>query len=348
MSIPALGGGGSQALQRALLDAAERAVADELELLDGEDPAAAASGAGAAMTRAQVRRRATAGSAEIDAPLDDEAIVVELGEERRASRLEVADGWITAKRGPLETRDDPEGLHAAQPKRDADAEPLPTEPLPTEPLQTEPRVAPPRTAPRSEPGAEPKTEPESESATLERLLVVLKKTGIDFRDAYQVLREIRAGAPLPPRAELRALWVAADPSAWEERARIRDNDLRQTPVDDVIRDRSWHSAAAHDPSAARPAPTLQTVAQHTPANHAYVAELSTAEFQRLVTILGGTAPEWFWELRGHRGLRGLAERPAIARLNATRIAGTRLGAWLLAILGMALLWYIGLHTDIWW
>lgn len=380
MSIPALGGGGSQALQRALMEVAERALADELALLEGDDPAAGAgaggtNGAGATATRAQVRRRA-AGSAETQAHAQaqthaqpaDEAIVVELADGRMSERLEVAGGWITAaRRGPLETRDAP-GAGTAPP---VDQDELPTAPTaPAAAAATTPETAEPDAAETEAPSIRPAagSAPSHEPVTLERLVVVLKQTGIDFRDAYQVLREIRAGAPLPPKAELRALWAAADPAAWEERARTRatdptarpqveprqsaDTDLGRTPVDDVIRDRSWHRAAGHhDPSNAstvRSVPTLQTVARHTPANQAYVAGLSTAEFQRLVTVLGGTAPEWFWDLRGHRGLRGLAERPAIARLNTTRIAGTRLGAWLLAILGMALLWYVGAHTGTWW
>jgi len=302
------------------------------------------TGAATTAARAQVRRQAAAGSPDDTGPLldRDEAIVVELGDEQRTRRLEVADGWITtAKPGSLETRG------AAQLQRSGRSEP-------TAGAGSAARVV--QTAPKRESAGEP--------VTLERLVVVLKRTGIEFRDAYQVLREIRAGAPLPPRAELRALWATADPAAWEERARVRaaadqeapqhqvdargtDADLGRTPVDDVIRDRSWHRAAEQDP-ATTSTPTLQTITQPTSANQAYVADLSTAEFQRLVAILGGTAPEWFWALRDHRGIRRLAERPSIARLNATRIAGTRLGAWILAILGTALLWYVGVRTGTWW
>ena len=373
MSIPALGGGGSQALQRALMEAAERAIADELGSLGAEDPAATAEGqrgTAAPAPRVQVRRRAAARSSEPDAPLLDEAIVLELGDAQKPAPLEVADGWITAsKRGPLETRSatEPQGKRFGPADiKGSDHEPT----TPTGPTSTSERPAP---ADQEEPAsgtpqAAPKPESAGEPVTLERLVVVLKRTGIDFRDAYQVLREIRAGAPLPPRAQLRSLWAAADPAAWQERARGRaagsgptgldpqqqvgpqaaDDDLRQTPVDDLIRDRSWHRAADRGPGTTSSVPTLQSVSVPTPANQAYVADLSTAEFQRLVIILAGSAPEWFWELRGHRGIRGLAERPAIARLNATRIAGTRLGAWILAILGMALLWYVGLHTGTWW
>ena len=93
---------------------------------------------------------------------------------------------------------------------------------------------------------------------------------------------------------------------------------------------------------------LASIVREDPTNQAYLAGLSTAEFQRLVTILGKTAPEWFWDLRGHRGVRGLAERRVIARLNTTRIAGTRLGAWILAVLVTAMLWYLGIHTGAWW
>lgn len=438
MSIPGVGGGANQAMQRALMEAAERALADEMAMLDGEDPASAtagstagsASGTAAAAGRA-VRRRTAGNPAETNAAQLDEAIVVELGDADQPDRLEVAGGWITTpKRGPLETKGAPEpkrfsgadikdgmeteGAEGAEgAEAAARATPgagtqagRPTTPqLPTLPLvpgqQTSPPARPegasrgPAEEPAAAPGEPAPARPGQEAqrpVTLDRLIVVLKKTGIGFRDAYQVMREIHAGEPLPPRSELRARWAAADPAAWEEHARERtqgpgrqlvpaaDADLRQTPVDDLIRDRSWHRAnattaanaateeeaqarasgtpgrpggaadSAASASAAERAdrPTLQTIVRHDPVNQAYVAALSTAEFQRLVTVLGRTAPDWFWDLRGHRGLRGLAERPAIAKLNTTRIAGTRLGAWILAVLGMALLWYLGLQTGVWW
>jgi hypothetical protein len=405
MSIPALGGGSNPALQRALMDAAERALADEAALL-GEDEAAGSTsttGAGASATAARAVRRRSAGAAsEGAARLLGEAIVVELGEAGHAERLEVAGGWITtAKRGPLETRDMPNPTAqtptpaASPPTRGvptpaggapATAQGAPT-PAGSVPIGSLPTPAPPGApapsarptpaagqpaAQRSEQPIEPAGQP-GETITLDRLLVVLKKTGIDFRDAYQVLKEIHAGEPLPPRAELQARWAAADPAAWEERAHVQqsagqqsahpqsaqeamraqaDADLRQTPIDHLIRDRAWHRASGEGgpegTTGDSQAPTLQTITRLDAANQAYVAGLSTAEFQRLVTILGVNAPAWFWDLRGHRGLRGLAERPAIARLNATRIAGTRLGAWILACLGMAVLWYAGIHTDVWW
>ena len=50
-------------------------------------------------------------------------------------------------------------------------------------------------------------------------------------------------------------------------------------------------------------PTLQSVVRLDPTNQAYLAALSTAEFQRLVTVLGKAAPEWFWDLRSHGGLQ---------------------------------------------
>ncbi|WGL52386.1 hypothetical protein P5P86_00825 [Nocardioides sp. BP30] len=459
MSIPALGGGANQALQRALMDAAERAVADELGILDGETPAADTAGAATPPASRPVRRRAAGNPSDAGGQPSDEAIVVELGESGQADRLEVAGGWITAaRRGPLETKDPgeakrfsgedvrtgeedpsatrtggatPAGVpvagvaagrtqalpgHAAQGDQSeqvggrvggqaggqvgeeltalveeslageaaaADAPAQPGAPLGAplgRPGQSGGTVA---TPPATAAATDPASDPAVVDITLDRLIVVLKKTGIGFRDAYQVLREIQVGERLPPRAELRARWAAADPTAWEDRARERaqaagtqqsrpaDADLRQTPVDDLIRDRAWHranaaadsaDAAAHDPAtqtrAAGPVaadrderadgPTLQTITRQDPGNQAYVAGLSTAEFQRLVTVLGRSAPDWFWDLRGHSGLRGLAERPMIARLNTTRIAGTRLGAWILAMLGMAMLWYIGLHTNVWW
>jgi hypothetical protein len=38
----------------------------------------------------------------------------------------------------------------------------------------------------------------------------------------------------------------------------------------------------------------------------------------------------------------------IAKLNTTRFAGTRLGAWLLATAATGGLWYVGVHTGSWW
>lgn len=424
MSIPALGGGANQALQRLLRETAERALTDEQALLEGEDPTAASALAGrnaASTGRTATRRRGAGPSAEAPAQTPDEAIVVKLGDAEKAERLEVAGGWITAKRGgPLETKAAPETKRFDGPDIKGDAE----EPVAAAEGRTTTAAAPqqsaspageaPRTAvedgltglepERAEGGSEQPVEPDraaetkpapaaparprnDQAATLDRLIVVLKKTGISFRDAYQVLREINAGGPLPPKSQLQARWALADPEAWEARARTEqarssqaqpvpakgeappvrgeqaapradDADLRRTAVDDVIRDRAWRRDNP-EPEPERGTsnglsvrddarPTLQSVVRYDATNQAYIAALNTAEFQRLVTILGGNAPEWFWGLRGHRGLRGLAERPAVAKLNTTRIAGTRLGAWILAILGMALIWYLGVATGTWW
>ena len=425
MSIPALGGGANQALQRLLQETAERALADEA-LLNGEDPAVpdAAAGRNAATAGRIVRRRGTGPSPDLRAQTPDEAILVQLGDADKAERLEVAGGWITARNGPLETKPGPEPKRFDGPDVQGDAEETTAPHGRTAPARAEPQQGPssvgaaamtPGTTPGTtpapgvkgaptrsategggevdgtgrtaeatgEPGAP--TRPRSDqAATLDRLLVVLKKTGISFRDAYQVLREINAGGTLPPKAQLQARWALADPDAWEARARTEqarggesdgaptgraeqpttapaprsdDADLRRTAVDDVIRDRSWHRHTNAEPDGAGDIglvvrddarPTLQSVVRYDATNQAYIAALNTAEFQRLVTILGGTAPDWFWDLRGHRGLRGLVERPTIARLNATRFAGTRLAAWILAIVGMALLWYLGASTGTWW
>lgn len=434
MSIPAVGGGPAQGLQRALMEAAERALADEAEMLEGTGTGTA-SGAGTANAARAARRQALARAAGSDpaAPQSEEAIVVELTE-GESEALTVADGWITtARRGPLEVRGEPVPQQfAAGDVKDGEAEatgapaqsstsaataqtgqaatagqagqaaqtgqsgqaaqtgqpgettqttqPQPQpgqaqqpatagQPGPASPTLAGPPPGPtaqatqsaqpgqPAPAPPSTASQQPPTPAAAAGPSIERLIVVLKQTGIDFRDAYQVLREIRGGEPLPSRAELRAQWQAADPGAAQEHAttaperaavppaqQSRPEDL---PVDDLIRDRTWHRAAAADPDRAA-GPSLQAVVREDLASQQYVAGLSTAEFQRLVTILGGGAPAWFWELRGHRGLRGLAERPALARLNATRIAGTRLGAWILALLGMAVFWYIGVHSQIWW
>ena len=344
----------------------------------------------------------------------DEAIVVELGDREKPEDLTAVGGWITTKR-TLETKGTPEpkrfdGADIKDgPEEATDAEgrtptapvtvqPGPTAtptglPLPGESLDlfAEDVTAQPPAETAGEADEVPEapaqtqpTPPRREGASLDRMIVVLKKTGIDFRDAYQVLREINGGAKLPPKAELQARWALADPDAWEEKARTEqagrppaaapadeerterterpavraaDMDLRKTAVDDVIRDRDWHRANPDGPDRAGNGlsvraddnrPTLQSVVRLDPTNQAYLAALSTAEFQRLVTVLGKAAPEWFWDLRGHGGLRGLAERPAIAKLNTTRIAGTRLGAWIVAVAGSGALWYVGMHTGQWW
>jgi hypothetical protein len=354
MSIPAVGGGPAQGLQRALMEAAERALADEMGLLDGT-PSGTASSASTANAARAARRQATARAATSDpAALLEEAIVVELTE-GESEALTVADGWITAaRRGPLEVKGEPvpqtstpaqstQTGQTAQAGQAAPAAPAP----PTTPSQQSSAAA-----------TTPDPAPVPPGPSLERLILVLKKTGIDFRDAYQVLRQIRGGEPLPSRAELRAQWRAADPGTWQERTAVAPERAavpqaqpqprpEELSVDDLIRDRAWHRAAAADPERAA-GPSLHVVVREDLANQQYVAGLTTAEFQRLITVLGGVAPAWFWELRRHRGLRRLAERPAIARLNATRIAGTRLAAWILALLGMAVLWYVGIRSQIWW
>lgn len=413
MSIPALGGGGAQqAIQRALRDA-ERALAEELGGTDGENAAttAARAGAGGIVNRA-ARRRTAGPTADTSARGKDEAIVVELGEREKPEDLKAVGGWITTKR-TLETKGtpDPKLFDAADIKEGAEeatvdgrpaavrVTPKPGQPaaaaaqgglpLPGEPLAegttAQPTAVPADEAEEAAPDASaqaPAARPQREASSLDRMIVVLKKTGIDFRDAYQVLREINTGVKLPPKAELQARWALADPDAWEAKARTEqaprpgadaavdehkpepavargaaDADLRKTAVDDVIRDRDWHRA---NPDGAGRAgnglnvreddnrPTLQSVVRHDQTNQAYVAGLSTAEFQRLVTVLGKAAPEWFWDLRSHGGLRGFAERPVVARLNTIRIAGTRLGAWLVAVAGSGTLWYVGVHTGSWW
>ena len=107
MSIPAVGGGPAHGLQRALMEAAERALADEMEMLDGTE-AGAASGAGTANAARAARRQAAARAGDPDpAALLEEAIVVELTE-GESEALTVADGWITTgRRGPLEVKGEP-------------------------------------------------------------------------------------------------------------------------------------------------------------------------------------------------------------------------------------------------
>ena len=95
-------------------------------------------------------------------------------------------------------------------------------------------------------------------------------------------------------------------------------------------------------------PTLQTVVVNNTSNQAYVAGLSTAEFQRLAAMLGANAPEWFWQVRNHHGLRRLLEMPSFARLSAIRIAGVRMLFWLFAVIGMAIFWLVGARFGVWW
>ena|GEM_PF-6125259 len=316
VSIPALGGGGAnQALQRALMDAAERALADDLQLLSRPGTEADAAGPRA------------------------EAIVVELADAGHAEDLTVAGGWITTPRQAT--------LPAAAPA----AVPVRMPPAGPEAAADSARGAAADAAPRTVgPGG---------ALALDRLLALLKQTGIDFRDAVQVLREIRPGEPLPTRAELKALWAAAPTGSPSGKGQAAAVPVPSTPadiaVDHLVRERGWNRAEStslagtHAGDRGAASPTLATVTQPTALNQAYVAGLSTAEFQRLVTVLGADgAPAWFWRVRGHAGLRALAERPVIARLNATRFAGTRLSAWLLALVGMTLLWYVGFHAQIWW
>ena len=399
MSIPALGGGANQAIQRALRDA-ERAMADELGQTDGDgteaSTARAAAGGAPGSTVRAGRRRAADAPARPGLRGQDEAVLLEIGERSQPEDLKAVGGWITTKR-TLETKtapgaqrfddDDVKDIEDLTNLKDADA-----------PTDAADEGAPAAEAPARGVSAPAREEHQSidqhqsidRRATLDRMIVVLKKTGIDFRDAHQVLREINNGVKLPPRAELQARWALADPDAWEARARTEqrdappspagdadadpraqveparaaarttDTDLRRTAVDDLIRDRDWHRAhPAESGSAGRAGgglavredddrPTLQSVVRHDASNQSYVAGLSTAEFQRLVTVLGRSAPEWFWDLRGHRGLRGLAERPSVAKLNTTRIAGTRLSAWIAAVAGSGALWYVGVHTGQWW
>jgi len=179
-------------------------------------------------------------------------------------------------------------------------------------------------------------------------MVVLKRSGADFKHAMKVLDQLDLEQPLPPRAVLKEIWVA---TATERDGvlplgptRSESSAVLNASLDGLVRDRSWHRV--NETSLA--APTLATITANTPVNHAYVVTLSTVEFQRLVLLLGPQLPAWVDGLRGSSGLRALMETPGYARLNLTRIAGMRLGGWLIGAAGVAVAWVVGLRTGTWW
>jgi hypothetical protein len=250
-----------------------------------------------------------------------------------------------------------------------------------------------------------------------QMLVMLKKSGVGFSDAMQVLKDLNPGVKLPPKEILKGFWNTLPAPTGGE------TPLAKQPLDNLIRDAAWQKqhpiqqapaqpttpqttsqqstqqasgqrasaeqAAAQLPTPRTPAradlppqampntsvpanvdprgvvvagsaehaasragadlsPTLQTVVVNNTSNQAYVAGLSTAEFQRLAAMLGANAPEWFWQVRNHHGLRRLLEMPSFARLSAVRIAGVRMLFWLFAVIGMAIFWLVGARFGVWW
>jgi len=260
--------------------------------------------------------------------------------------------------------------------------------------------------------------PSVDDQPIVQMMVMLKRSGVGFNDAVQVLRNLQTEGPMPPKHMLKALWNTTDVSAPEEEQPLPA--IVDAPLDDIIRDASWHKTqAAAEPGAqaappaaqtqapparaeqtqaapaqaeqtqqgqvqyteieqapvrqplevrgdafaARPdlagsaqsgptghpaSPTLQTVIVDVPANQAYISSLSTAEFQRLVTVLGANAPSWFWDVRGHTGIRGLFEQPGFARLNSMRVIGVRPLFWILGLIGLIVFWLVGARWGTWW
>lgn len=167
--------------------------------------------------------------------------------------------------------------------------------------------------------------------TLERLISVLKGSGLSFKDAVAVLKQL-GHAQHVDKATLRSLWAST--SAPERRGEPVD-----PRVDLLVRPASRHATDT---------PTLAQVVVQTPLTQAYVADLTTAEYQRLALILGDQLPEWFASVRPARGLRGFVERPAIAHLVATQVLGTSLLGWLAAGVGVAGAWTAGTRYGVWW
>lgn len=173
--------------------------------------------------------------------------------------------------------------------------------------------------------------PTADGPTLERIVSVLKGSGLSFKDAATVLDQLGLADGVD-KAALRALWA----STTAPERRVERVDPR---VDLLVRPAMRHATDT---------PTLAQVVVQTPATRSYVADLTTAEYQRLALILGEQVPAWFASVRPSRGLRGLVERPAIAHLLATQVLGTSLAGWMLGGAGVAAAWTAGLRYGVWW
>lgn len=159
------------------------------------------------------------------------------------------------------------------------------------------------------------------TAPPERVVAVLKQTGLSFKEAVAVLEQLRQ-APIADKPALRALWDATTATAATTRA--------------------------PEPRHAPHGPALTDVVVPSETNQQYVAGLTTADYQRLATMLAEEMPDWFAGARPGRGLRGLVERPAVARLFATQLLGTSAIGWIAGGAGMAVAWTAGLRWGIWW
>jgi hypothetical protein len=192
-------------------------------------------------------------------------------------------------------------------------------------------------APRQAPIVEGRTvvggrpSPAPEGPSVERLVAVLKSSGLSFKDAVKLLHEL-GHAPGADKTALRALWVATE-------ATPRHDEPVDPRVDTLVRPAIRHATDT---------PTLSQVVVQTPLTQAYVADLTTAEYQRLALILGDQVPAWFASVRPTRGLRGFVERPGVAHLVATQVLGTSLLGWMAAGIGAAGAWAAGFRLGIWW
>jgi hypothetical protein len=357
-SIPGLGGPAPQ-LQRAMMEMVDKALAEEAELLAdgasadapgeqtgrvavrGRVPGQTGSGQAAPGQAAGAAPRGVAGALPL-AGATGEAIVVELSAKARlAEQL----------RGPQEAT--PLGRQAAT---------APSDPAPAaDRADAVPTQQPPATAPAKPSGLGSQVR----ALPLDQLLAVLKRSGTDFKQAVRILRHIELDQPLPAKGVLQALWAEtpvearplaamraadpprpAEPDAGPADARPVDAPRRSdpeavmnAPLDQLLRPR-----AIVDPGA----PTLATVVQDQPVNQVYVAGLTTAEYQRLVMLLGPELPGWFVAVRGAWGLRTLVEHRSIARLATVRLAGVRLGGWAIGAVGMTIAWVAGIRYGAWW
>lgn len=167
--------------------------------------------------------------------------------------------------------------------------------------------------------------------SLDRVMSLLKSSGLSFKDSVKLLQELGHAAGTD-KATLHALWAStAAPS--------RRGEPLDPRVDLLVRPAIRHATGT---------PTLAQVVVQTPVTQAYVADLTTAEYQRLALILGDQLPSWFASVRPARGLRGFVERPGVAQLIATQFLGTSVLGWMLGGAGVAAAWTAGLRWGIWW
>lgn len=167
--------------------------------------------------------------------------------------------------------------------------------------------------------------------SLDRLVSLLKSRGLSFKDAVTLLDQLGLAGGVE-KETLRVLWASA-------RVTERHTERVDPRVDVLVRPAMRHATDT---------PTLAQVVVQTPLTRGYVADLTTAEYQRLALILGDQLPEWFATVRPSRGVRGLLERRAVAQLVANRFLGTSLLGWMLGGAGVVAAWTAGLRYGVWW